>query len=90
MEQRRPEPPLRDGGFEIRVRGGHDARIDPQRRLGPDRLDLAALQRAQQEDLHLGGRLADLVQEQRAGAGAREVAGPPPVGAGEGAARRAE
>jgi hypothetical protein len=90
MQQRRPEPSLGDGGLEVGVGGGHDADVDPQRRLGPHRLDLAALQSAQQEDLHLQRRLADFVQEQRAGVGALEVARPPPVGPGKGAARRAE
>ena len=90
VEQRRPEPPLGDGAFEVGVGGGHDADVDSHRCLGPYRLDLAALQSAQQEDLHLRGGLPDLVQEEGAGVGALEIARPPPVGPGIGAARRAE
>src|SRR4029077_15331913 len=61
-----------------------------ERRFGPAGLDLAVLQGAQQKNLHLRRRLADLVQEQGAGAGTLEVTRPPPVRPGESATRRAE
>jgi hypothetical protein len=76
--------------FQIGVGGGHDAYVYTLRGFGPHRLDLAGFERPQQVDLHLRRRLADLVQEQRAGVGPFEVTRSPPVRPGKSAACSAE
>jgi len=42
-----------------------NADVDLHRALGADGIDLSFLQRAQQLDLHVEAKLADLVEEQR-------------------------
>ena len=61
VEKRRPEAPGGDRLSEIRVGGGQDAHVGLHRLFAPQRLDLAALQGAQEERLHLLRSLADLV-----------------------------
>ena len=67
-----------------------DARVERHLLVAADRAHLALLQHAQQLDLHLERHLADLVEEDRAGAGLDEQAGARPLGVGERAAHVAE
>ena len=90
VQERSPEAPGGDRLLEIGVRGGDEANIDARRLFTPQRLDLAALQGAQQQRLHFLGSLADLVEEERAAVGAAEVAPPRVLGAGVGSPRRPE
>src|SRR6185295_13163081 len=73
VQQRGAERAGRDQRLEARVGGGDDADVDVLGALGAQRVDLGGLERAQQHDLDLGGRGADLVEEQGAAAGAPEV-----------------
>ena len=56
------------------MRGGDDPHVDLARLRRPDALELAFLQHAQQLGLHVGGQVADLVEEQRAAVGQLEAA----------------
>src|SRR6202021_4072319 len=49
---------------EIAIGRRNDADVDLRRALGADGIDLSFLQRAQQLDLHVEAKLADLVEEQ--------------------------
>ncbi len=90
MEQGRAEAPLRDRLLEVRVRRRDQAHVDFLRGRAAHPLHLAGLQDPQQHGLHLGRRLADLVEEQGAAVGALEEAGPVVQRAGVGAADGAE
>ena len=57
---------------EIAVGAGDDAHVDALHLSCPDWLDLALLQRAQQLRLHRQGKLADLVEHERAPVSLRE------------------
>ena len=58
--------------------------------LGAERAEAPVLEDAEELGLELGGQLADLVEEEGAGAGELELAADAPLGAGEGAALVAE
>src|SRR5262249_56837343 len=58
----------------VAVGGRDQPEIDLDRPLGPDRVDFAGLQRAQQLDLRFERQLADLVEKQRAAIGLLEFA----------------
>ena len=71
-------------GFrQILVGRGDHAHVDLERAAAADALDLPLLQDAQQLGLHRERHVADLVQEQRAAAGALELAAALLGGAGE-------
>jgi len=72
------------------MRGRHDADVHPLGAARAHRRHLAALQRAQQLGLQLGGHVADLVEEERAARGLAEAPQPRLDGTGEGAALVAE
>ena len=72
VEQILAEPLLLDLGLEVAVGRGDDARLERHLLVAADRADLALLEDAQQLDLHLERHLADLVEEDRAGAGLHE------------------
>src|SRR5262249_27462446 len=59
---------------QVPVRRGHDARVDLDRLLTADALDLALLEDAQELRLHRERHVADLVEEERASARALELA----------------
>ena len=63
------------GQFEIAVRRGDHAHVDAFGAAAADLLDLALLQRAQDLGLGAQAHVADLVEEQRAAVGLRELAG---------------
>ena len=86
VEQILAEPLLVDLGLEIAVGRGDHAGLERDLLVAADRADLALLQHAQQLDLHLDRHLADLVEEDRAGAGLHEQPGARPLGVGERAA----
>jgi hypothetical protein len=89
VEERRPESARRHGPLEVGIGGGDQAHVDAAD-LVADRLDLAALQDAQQQGLDLGRSLPHLVEEEGAAVGALEVAVALAVRAGVGAADGAE
>ncbi len=63
--------------LEVAVGRGHDANVDLDRLAAADALELALLQHAQQLDLHVGGQIAHLVEEQGAAVGHLEAPQPP-------------
>ena len=69
---------------------GDDPHVDRHRPVGPDRDDLALLERGQQLGLEVERQIADLVEEQRAAVGRLEPADAVAAGAGEGALHMAE
>src|SRR3954468_10341963 len=60
-----PETPGRDFGFQIAVSGGDYPQVDFARLRGPDRAELAFLHQAEELDLHIQRKVADLVEECR-------------------------
>ena len=72
VEQILPEASLFDLFFQIPIRGRNEAHIHVHVARGADRLDLALLQHAQQLRLHGRGKLADLVEHERAPVRLRE------------------
>ena len=61
-------------GFQVLVRGGNDAHVDPHRRVAADPVELAIGQHAQQAGLGVGRHVADLVEKQGAAVGLLEAA----------------
>lgn len=61
-------------GFQVLVRRGDDAHVDPHRRVAADPVELAIGQHAQQAGLGVGRHVADLVEEQGAAVGLLEAA----------------
>ena len=84
------EPAVADHLFQIAVGRGDDPHVHALRALGAERLELALLQHAQQLRLHRGAHGPDLVEEDRAAVGQRELAALGHRRAGEGAAHVAE
>ncbi len=71
---------------QVAIGGGDHAHVDPRLRVvGADRLDLAVLEKPQQQRLHAQAHLADLVEKQRAAMRELELAALVAVGAGEAA-----
>ena len=68
---------------QVAVGGADDAHIHLHRPFGADGIDFALLQGAQQLDLHVQAKLADLVQEQGTAVGFLEFAQMLVAGAGE-------
>ncbi len=66
VQQRRLEAPVPNLLLQVRIRRGHQAHVGGDGGGPPHRVHLARLQHPQQQHLDLGGRLAHLVQEQRA------------------------
>ena len=79
VEERRAERPRRRPRSRGPRRWRRARARRPAGRLGADRLDLAGLQHAQQHHLHLGRRLADLVEEQGAAVRPRGSTRPGPA-----------
>ena len=78
--------PAATRSLEVAVGGGDHAHVDARLRLiRPDGLDLAVLEKPQQERLHAQAHLADFVEEQRAAMRELELAALVAVGAGEAA-----
>ena len=76
---------------QVAIGGGDDAHVDPRLRVvGADRLDLAVLEKPQQQRLHAQAHLADFVEKQRAAMRELELAALVAVGAGEAALDVAE
>ena len=90
IEQILAEQAVLDLLEEVAVGGRDQPDVDPDRRAGADRIDLAVLHRAQQLDLHVERQFADFVEEQRAAMRLDELAGVLFGGAGEGALLVAE
>src|SRR6185295_16959110 len=78
MEERSAEAAIGDRGLEVGVGRGDEPHVDPPRAGRPDRLDLAAFERAQEERLDGVRRLADLVEEERAALSLGKPARPAP------------
>ena len=71
---------------QVAIGGGDHANVDTRLRVvGPDRLDLAVLEKPQQQRLHAQAHLADFVEKQRAAMRELELAALVAVGAGEAA-----
>ncbi len=85
VEQVLAEAPALHVGDQIAIGGGDQPHIDFHRFAGADRLDLAFLDGAQELDLRGRRQLADLIEEQRAAGGLRELSDMAVGGAGEGA-----
>ena len=76
---------------QVAIGGGDHAHVDPRLRVvGADRLDLAVLEKPQQQRLHAQAHLADFVEKQRAAMRELELAALVAVGAGEAALDVAE
>ena len=73
-------------GHQIAVGRGDEPDVGLEGRRPADALELPLLQHAEELDLHRGGELADLVEEERAIGRQLEASGLLPVGPGEGAA----
>ena len=84
------EPPGRHLGHQVTVGGGDQAEIGLERRGPPDPLELSLLKHSEELDLHRGGELSDLVEEERSVGRQLEASGLLPVRPGEGAALVAE
>src|SRR5262249_7915238 len=84
------EAPRLDGGFQILVRRGDDARVRPNGVAPTDPGELALLEHAEQLRLESERQLADLVEEERASRRRLELADAPLGRPGEGAALVAE
>src|SRR5690606_21496419 len=82
----RAEAPLLDHARQALVGGGDDARLEVPLAVGADGAEAPLLEGAQQLRLRLGREVADLVDEERAGAGLGHQALAVLVGAGEAAA----
>ena len=74
VEQILAEAALRHGLGQVAVGGGDDPHIHLHRAFGPDGVDLALLQGAQQLDLDVQRQLAHLVEEQGAAVRLLELA----------------
>ena len=86
VEQVFAEPAVGDHGAEIAIRRRNRAHVDaPARPIGPDLLQLAGFEEAQQKSLHPQGHLADFVEEDRAAVGELELARLVAIGAGKAA-----
>jgi hypothetical protein len=90
VEQVLAEPPGRDHGGEVAVRGRDDADVDLAGLGVADAGERALLEHAQHLDLERGRHVADLVEEERAVVGDLEQAGLVGDRAGERAAPVAE
>jgi hypothetical protein len=90
MQQRRLELALADLVLEVGIGGRDQSHLDRGWLVGADRQDLAGLEDAQQRDLNLGRRFADLVEKQRAAVRGAEQAVAVARRSGVGAAGRAE
>ena len=85
VEQVFAEQALLRQAAQVAVGGGDDPGVDQDGFVGADTLDLVRLQHPQQLDLAGQRQFADLVEENRAGVGAFELALAVVGGAGEGA-----
>ena len=90
MEQIFAKPLVQDHLVDVRVGGGQDADVHPQRPGLTDRLNLLVLDQAQQLGLDVRVELPDLVQQHGASAGAADDPGCVVAGAGECSAPVAE
>ncbi len=61
-------------GFQVLMRRGDDAHVDPHRRVAADAVEFAIGQHAQQAGLRIGRHVADLVEKQGAAVGLLEAA----------------
>ena len=77
-------------GVQIPVRRGDQTDVGLERRCTAESLELTLLQHTEQLDLHRGGEIADLVEEERAAGRQLEAPGLLPVRARERAALVAE
>jgi hypothetical protein len=78
-----PEGAVADGRFEVGVRGGDDADVDPDRPRAAHPFDLALLEHPQELRLELRPERADLVEKQGAALRQLELSELPLMGAGE-------
>ena len=76
VEQILAEPARADPFGQVLVRGGNDANVDLARDILADMLVLPLLQHPQQFGLQFEGKIADLVEKDRAAVGDLEAAGP--------------
>ena len=90
VEEIRSEPAGGDFVGQIAIGGRNDADVHPDRSAAPEPVELARLQHAQQQHLHFGRELADLVQKQRSAIRLFEPSVTPCVGARKRAALVAE
>ena len=90
VEQVLPEGAFPDLLVQVPVGGRHDAHVHGDGGGASDAADLALLYDAQELGLHLGGQLADVVEEQGAAAGLLEPALVAAAGVGEGSRLVAE
>src|SRR5580700_5889587 len=74
IKQVLPEPPLFAHSAQIAIGRGNDPRIDPDRLVRAHPLDFVRFQHAQQLHLARQWQLADLVQKDRTGVRALELA----------------
>src|SRR5262249_62120282 len=79
VEQVHPEPTGGHIGLQVAVARCDQSKLDLARSAAPDGIDLAPLQRAEEEWLNVDGHLADLVEKQCASIGGFDLADHPPT-----------